>query len=68
MLFRSILKDAAGHRILMHTGSSMGGTSVLLIHPDSKIVVGMICNYGRSPFSKDAREAIAEFFAPLFAK
>lgn len=64
----SILKDAAGHRILMHTGSSIGGTSVLLVHPDSKIVVAMICNYGRSPFSKDAREAIAEFFAPLFAK
>ena len=64
----SILKDAAGHRILMHTGGSMGGTSVLLVHPDSKIVVAMICNYGRSPFSKDAREAIVEFFAPLFAK
>ncbi len=64
----SILKDAQGHRILMHTGSSIGGTSVLLIHPDSKIVVAMICNHSRSPFSKEAREAIAELFAPLFAK
>jgi CubicO group peptidase (beta-lactamase class C family) len=64
----SILKDAAGHRILMHTGGSMGGTSVLMLHPDSKIVVAMICNHSRSPFAKDAREAIAEFFAPLFAK
>ncbi len=64
----SILKDAAGHRILMHTGGSMGGTSVLMLHPDSKIVVAMICNHSGSPFAKDAREAIAEFFAPLFAK
>jgi len=64
----SILKDAQGHRILMHTGGSIGGTSVLLLHPDSKIVVAMICNHSRSPFAKDAREAIAEFFAPLFAK
>lgn len=62
----SILKDAQGHRILMHTGGSIGGTSVLLIHPDSKIVVAMICNHSRSPFAKDAREAIAELFAPLF--
>ncbi|MCL4523728.1 MAG: beta-lactamase family protein [Acidobacteria bacterium] len=63
----SILKDASGHRILMHTGGSVGGTSVLLLHPDSKIVVAMICNHSRSPFAKDAREAIADFFAPLFA-
>jgi CubicO group peptidase (beta-lactamase class C family) len=64
----SILSDAQGHRILMHTGGSVGGTSVLLIHPDSKIVVAMICNHSRSPFSKEAREAIAELFAPLFSK
>ena len=38
----------------------MGGTSVLLLHPDSKIAVAMICNHSRSPFAKDAREAIAE--------
>lgn len=64
----SILKDAHGHRIIMHTGGSVGGTSVLLLHPDSKVVVAMICNHSRSPFNKDAREAIAESFAPLFAK
>lgn len=63
----SILKDVKGHRLMMHSGASIGGTSVLLLHPDSKIVVAMICNHSRSPFNKDAREAVVEFFAPLFA-
>jgi len=64
----SILADAQGHRVMMHTGGSVGGTSVLLLHPDSKVVVAMVANHSRSPFSKDAREAIVEFFVPLLAK
>ncbi|MBI5771244.1 MAG: beta-lactamase family protein [Verrucomicrobia bacterium] len=60
-------KDARGHRILMHTGGSIGGTSVLLLHPESKTVVAMVCNHSRSPFAKEAYEAIAEIFSQLFA-
>ena len=61
-------KDARGHRILMHTGGSIGGTSVLLLHPETRSVVAMVCNHSKSPFAKANYEAIAELFAPLFAR
>ncbi len=61
-----VLNDARGHRIVMHTGGSIGGTSVLLLHPTTKTVVAMVCNHSRSPFAKEAYEAIAELFAPVF--
>ncbi|MSU24411.1 MAG: class A beta-lactamase-related serine hydrolase [Opitutus sp.] len=61
-------QDARGHRILLHTGGSIGGTSVLLLHPTTRTVVAMVCNHSRSPFDKAAYEAIAELFTPLFAR
>ncbi len=61
-------RDAAGHRVMFHTGGSVGGTSILLLHPESKTVVAMTCNLTNpSPFKKANWEAIAELFAPLFA-
>lgn len=63
-----ILKDARGHRIMLHTGGSVGGTSVLLLHPETRTVVAMACNHSRSPFTKENWEAIAELFTPLFTK
>lgn len=60
-------KDAAGHAIWLHTGGSIGGTSILLLHPETRTAVAMACNHSRSPFNKDSSAAIAEFFAPLFA-
>ena len=62
----SILKDGDGHMIWMHTGGSMGGTSALIIHPDSRVVVAMTANCSRSPFDKKNRESIAEIFSGLF--
>jgi CubicO group peptidase (beta-lactamase class C family) len=63
-----VAKDARGHRIMMHTGGSIGGTSVLLIHPETRTVVAMVCNHSKSPFAKAAYEEIAELFAPLFER
>jgi CubicO group peptidase (beta-lactamase class C family) len=63
----AIGKDANGHRILMHTGGSIGGTSVLLLHPETKTVAALVCNHTTMPFAKKDWEAIAEIFAPLFA-
>lgn len=62
-----VTQDARGHRIVLHTGGSIGGTSVLLIHPETRTVVAMVCNHSRSPFAKTAYEEIAELFAPLYA-
>jgi CubicO group peptidase (beta-lactamase class C family) len=57
--------DAQGHRILMHTGSSTGGRSVLLLHPETKTVLALVCNHSETPFRKEDWESITESFAPL---
>ena len=62
-----IAKDAAGHEVMLHTGGSIGGTSVLLLHPSTRTVVAMACNHSSSPFTKQRWEAVAEIFAPVFA-
>jgi serine beta-lactamase-like protein LACTB len=62
-----IRKDAQGHRIIIHTGGSIGGTSFLLLQPETKTVVALACNHTTEPFSKKDEEFIVEQFAPLFA-
>jgi CubicO group peptidase (beta-lactamase class C family) len=64
----SIAKDAAGHLIYFHTGGSVGGTSVLLLHPGSRTVLAMTANLSNAPIRKDDREALAELFSALFPK
>ncbi|MEO6243932.1 MAG: serine hydrolase domain-containing protein, partial [Opitutaceae bacterium] len=64
----SITRDAQRHRVMLHTGSSVGGTSVLLLHPETKTVVAMVCNHSKSPFKKENWETIAETFASVFAR
>jgi CubicO group peptidase (beta-lactamase class C family) len=61
-----IYKDAQGHRVLLHTGGSIGGTSVLLLHPETKTVFALACNHTTPSISKKDRESIVELFAPLF--
>ncbi len=60
--------DAHGHRVMLHTGSSAGGTSVLLLHPETKTVVAMVSNHSKSPFTKASWEKIAEMFAPVLKR
>jgi CubicO group peptidase (beta-lactamase class C family) len=62
----NIGKDAHDHRILMHTGGSIGGTSVLLLHPETRTVVALVCNHTTMPFAKKDWESIAELFGPIF--
>jgi serine beta-lactamase-like protein LACTB len=62
----SIGKDAQGHRILWHTGGSIGGTSILLLHPETKTVFALACNHTEESILRKDRESIVELFAPLF--
>ncbi|MGH7973007.1 MAG: serine hydrolase domain-containing protein, partial [Limisphaerales bacterium] len=61
-----IRTDAQGHRVLIHTGGSIGGSSFLLLHPETRTVVALACNDTVGPFSKTDEEYIVELFAPLF--
>lgn len=38
-------KSKSGKRILEHSGGSVGGSSELILYPDSHIVVAFICNF-----------------------
>lgn len=62
----SVGRDAAGHRIMMHTGGSVGGKSVLLLHPDTKTVLALVSNHSTPTLPKKDREAIIELFAPFY--
>jgi CubicO group peptidase (beta-lactamase class C family) len=61
----NIARDAQGHRILFHTGGSVGGTSVLLLHPETGVVVAITANLSGAPIRKEDREQIAEIFGAL---
>jgi CubicO group peptidase (beta-lactamase class C family) len=41
----SVGKSKSGQRIFHHSGGAVGGTSQLIIYPDQKLVIAMICNY-----------------------
>jgi len=62
-----IRKDKHGHPIWMHTGGSVGGTSVLLIQPDSRMVLAMTANCTDAPLDKANPAAIIEAFSALFS-
>lgn len=59
-------RDAEGHRIMMHTGGSVGGKSVLLLHPETKTVLALVSNHSTPTLPKKDREAIIELFAPFY--
>ncbi len=59
-------QDAEGHRIMMHTGGSVGGKSVLLLHPETKTVLALVSNHSTPTLPKKDREAIVELFAPFY--
>ena len=55
-----ITEDEAGRRILMHTGGSVGGTSILAVHPDTGVVVAALVNLSGADLSL-GREIFAMF-------
>jgi serine beta-lactamase-like protein LACTB, mitochondrial len=57
-------KDSTGRRIVHHAGASQGGRAVLLIYPESGIVVAMLSNI-LGPFGEqDAQRIGSLFIAP----
>lgn len=56
-------KSKSGQRIYQHSGGSVGGTSQLIIYPDSHVVVALVTNLSEGLWKIDDVEAIAEPFA-----
>lgn len=55
-------KSANGERIYQHSGGSVGGTSQLLLYPDSHVVVALVTNLSEGLWKIEDVESIAEAF------
>jgi serine beta-lactamase-like protein LACTB len=62
-----IRRDKHGHPLWMHSGGSVGGTALLLIQPDARVVLAMTANCTGAPLDKANPAAILEAFSTLFA-
>jgi serine beta-lactamase-like protein LACTB, mitochondrial len=56
-------KSHAGKWTYEHSGGSVGGTSQLILYPDSNVVIALVTNLSDAPWKRDEVEAIAEKFA-----
>lgn len=57
-----VQKSKSGRQVFDHSGGAVGGTSLLLVYPDSKIVVAVIANISGAPWKREEIEHIAEQF------
>ena len=55
-------KSHSGQRIYEHSGGSVGGTTQLIIYPDSHVVIAFLTNFSEAPWKLGDIEAIAEAF------
>jgi serine beta-lactamase-like protein LACTB len=61
-----VQKDKAGRRLWFHSGGSVGGTSMLMIQPDSGMVLAITANCTDAPLKKSNPAAIIKAFSALF--
>jgi CubicO group peptidase (beta-lactamase class C family) len=62
-----VREDKQGRRFVGHSGGSVGGTSILLLRPDTKIVVAVLANISPKPTLRLREKAlqIAQWFENL---
>jgi CubicO group peptidase (beta-lactamase class C family) len=58
----SVRADDKGRRTVSHSGGSVGGTTMLLIYPDSGIVVAMAVNMSSARLGASSATQIADLF------
>jgi CubicO group peptidase (beta-lactamase class C family) len=52
----STSRDTLGHRVVGHGGGSVGGTTLLRVDRDSKLVVAVVSNLSNAPLGEAARD------------
>jgi len=59
-----IHRSNSGKRIYEHSGGSVGGSSELILYPDSHLVVAFVCNFSGDPdgWTGEEVQAVAEAF------
>jgi CubicO group peptidase (beta-lactamase class C family) len=59
-----IHKSHSGTPVYEHSGGSIGGTSQLILYPESHLVVALVTNLSGGTWKPQEVEAVAEAFAP----
>ena len=58
-----VRKSKSGKPIYEHSGGAVGGTSQLIIYPESYVVVALVTNFSDGGWERSEVEAVAEKFA-----
>jgi serine beta-lactamase-like protein LACTB, mitochondrial len=58
----SVHPSKSGKSTYEHSGGSVGGTSQLILYPETHIVIALVTNLSEAPWDRDEVEAIAEQF------
>jgi serine beta-lactamase-like protein LACTB len=56
-------KSTTGQLAYAHSGGSVGGTSQLIVYPETRVVVALVTNYSNGEWKHEEVEAVAEKFA-----
>jgi serine beta-lactamase-like protein LACTB, mitochondrial len=59
-----IRKSKSGKLVYEHSGGSVGGTSQLIVYPQSHLVVALVTNLSQGVWKAEEVEKVAEGFAP----
>jgi serine beta-lactamase-like protein LACTB len=57
-----IVKTPSGKQVYAHAGGSVGGTSQLIVYPDSHVVVALVTNLSGGTWKTEEVQAVAEAF------
>jgi serine beta-lactamase-like protein LACTB len=62
--------DSQGHPVWSHSGGAVGGTSDLVLYPQTGLVIAICCNISSeaNPFDKSSLQLITDDFTTLFNK
>lgn len=60
-----IAKSPSGKVVYAHSGGSVGGTSQLIVYPETHVVVALITNLSGNEWKEEEVEAVAEKFEGL---
>jgi CubicO group peptidase (beta-lactamase class C family) len=59
----SVRKSKSGKLVYEHSGGSVGGTSQLILYPETHVVVALVTNFSNAQWKREEVEAVAEKFA-----
>jgi serine beta-lactamase-like protein LACTB, mitochondrial len=58
-------KTPSGKQFYAHSGGSVGGTSQLIVYPDSRVVVALVTNLSGGTWKEEEVKAVAEAFESI---